>query len=167
MEEFTFGLLGGLLGGPVLEAAYVSTLCREAPNPELCTGFGIVTMRFIVYTATLPLGATIGIVSAGLLRVVNGSWGLTLALAFAGSWSGWATAFSIIAVMDFLILSLGWDFLNDWVAPVYTITRLALPILYAAFLGTVGFNTGATMRQPAPSAFSDLSWSVPLVSGRF
>jgi hypothetical protein len=54
MEEFTFGLLGGFLGGPTVELVYVTTFCREAPNPELCQGLGFAAMQVVIYTITLP-----------------------------------------------------------------------------------------------------------------
>lgn len=170
MEEFTFGLLGGLVGGPTLELIYVSTLCREAPNPALCQELGIVAMQLVVYTITLPAGASAGIIIAGSWRGVENSlmgYLLTYTFATVGSLTGWLNAAGIIQVMDFLMLTLGWD-LSDYISDIYTFTRVALPILYASFLGTVGFNTNARLRQsPAPLASSALSWRLPLFTVHF
>lgn len=158
MEELTFGLLGGLVGGPTLELIYVSALCREAPNQELCQELGIVTMQLVVYTISLPVGVSVGIISAGFWRGVSGNWFLTYIFATLGSATGWLNAAGIIKVMDFLMINLGWDLSKD-ISDIYTFTRLTLPILYAAFLGTVGFNTNATFMTPAmPSS----EFSLPL-----
>jgi hypothetical protein len=170
IEEFTFGLLGGLVGGPTLELIYVSTLCHGAPDLELCQDLGIVTMQIVVYTVTLPLGASAGIIIAGSWRGVESSlfgWFLTYTFATLGSLTGWLNAAGIVEVMDFLMLNLGWDLSKD-ISDIYTFTRLTLPILYASFLGTVGFNANAAMRQ-SPSFFSpaELSWSLPIFSLRF
>lgn len=163
MEEFTFGLLGGLVGGPTLELIYVSTLCREAPNPALCQELGIATMQLVVYLITLPAGVSAGVIIAGWWRGVENSlmgYLLTYTFAAVGSVTGWLNAAGIIQVMDFLMVTLGWD-LSDYVADIYTFTRVALPILYASFLGTVGFNTNARMHQTS----SD--WKIPLFAVRF
>lgn len=179
MEEFTWGLLGGLLGGPMVELIYVSTLCSEAPNPELCQELGIVTMRVVVYMIPMPLGVSAGVISAGwLVRKVSGNWFLTYIFATAGSLTGLLNAEGVVRVTDFLMASLklteslredfGWspDDIEKAKGLIYTVTRVALPILYAAFFGTLGFNTGATM-QPAPAALLEAPWSIPLFSLRF
>nr|BAL58605.1 hypothetical protein HGMM_OP2C155 [Candidatus Acetothermum autotrophicum] len=168
MEEFTFGLLGGLVGGPTLELLYVSTLCREAPNPALCQELGIAAMQLAVYLITLPAGVSAGVIIAGSWRGVENTltgYLLTYTFATVGSLTGWLNAAGIIQVMDFLMLTLGWD-LSDYISDIYTFTRVALPILYASFLGTVGFNTNARMRQ-ASALMAAPSWKLPLFTVRF
>jgi len=165
MEEFTFGLLGGFIGGPTVELVYVTTLCREAPNPELCQGLGFAAVQFAIYTITLPLGATIGIIAAGMWRGVTSDpidWILTYLFAMAGSWVGWLNAAGIVKVSEFLMENFGWD-LRDQIKDIYTITRVFLPILYAAFFGTVMFNSVV----PPSFQIPEVAWQAPLFTVRF
>jgi hypothetical protein len=169
MEEFTFGLLGGLVGGPTLELVYVSTLCREASNPALCQELGIAAMQVVVYLITLPAGVSAGVIIAGSWRGVENTltgYMLTYAYATVGSLTGWLNAAGIIQALDFLMLTLGWD-LSEYISDIYTFTRVALPILYASFLGTIGFNTNARMRQESSSRVATPSWQAPLFTVRF
>ncbi len=169
MEEFTFGLLGGLVGGPTLELVYVSTLCREASNPALCQELGIAAMQVVVYLITLPAGVSAGVIIAGSWRGVENTltgYMLTYAYATVGSLTGWLNAAGIIQALDFLMLTLGWD-LSEYISDIYTFTRVALPILYASFLGTIGFNTNARMRQASSSLVAAPSWRLPLFTVRF
>ncbi len=171
MEEFTFGLLGGLIGGPTLELIYVSTLCRDVPPEEtelqeLCQGLGFLVMQFVVYGITLPMGTSFGIIVAGSWRGIVSTpsdWIFTYIFAVIGSWSGWLNAAGILKVMDFLMLNLGWD-LSEYVESIYTFTRVALPILYASFLGTLEFNIRIQSLAPQMAA---PSWRVPLFMWRF
>lgn len=173
MEEFTFGLLGGLMGGPTVELIYVSTLCREVSAQdtelqELCQGLGFVVMQVIVYGITLPLGTSFGIIIAGSLRGIVSTppdWIFTYIFAMAGSWTGWLNAAGILKVMDFLMLNLGWD-LSEYVESIYTFTRVALPILYAAFLGTMEFNIRIQPQSVVPQVEA-ASWRVSLFTWRF
>ncbi|MCX8102952.1 MAG: hypothetical protein N3E42_00705 [Candidatus Bipolaricaulota bacterium] len=171
MEEFTFGLLGGFIGGPTLELIYVTTLCREAPNPDLCQGFGFAAMQVVIYTVTLPAGASAGIILAGLWRGIPSDpldWVLTYLFATAGSLTGWLNAAGVIKVSEFLMETFGWD-LSASLADIYTITRVFLPILYAAFFGTLQFNL-LTQPAPAPPAAalsSPAAWEFPIFTMRF
>lgn len=173
MEEFTFGLLGGLMGGPTVELIYVSTLCREVSAQdtelqELCQGLGFVVMQVVVYGITLPLGTSFGIIIAGSLRGIVSTppdWIFTYIFAMAGSWTGWLNAAGILKVMDFLMLNLGWD-LSEYVESIYTFTRVALPILYAAFLGTMEFNIRIQPQSVVPQVEA-ASWRVSLFTWRF
>jgi hypothetical protein len=170
MEEFTFGLLGGFVGGPTVELVYVTTLCREAPDPALCHGFGFAAMQFVVYTFTLPAGASAGIILAAAWRGVPSDpldWFLTYTVAMLASWTGWLNAAGIIKVSEFLMETFGWD-LSAYVADIYTVTRVFLPILYAAFFGTLQFNLLARP-APAPGASSALlpPASLPIFTVRF
>ncbi len=165
MEQFVFGLLGGFVGGPTVELIYVTTLCREAPNPELCHGLGFAAMQIAVYTITLPAGASAGIILAGAWRGIRSDlldWLSTYVFAMVGSWTGWLNAVGIVKVSELLMENLGWD-LN--VTAIYTVTRVSLPILYAALFGTVGFNSVA---QPSlKPSMSALTWRLPLFTVRF
>lgn len=177
MEEFTFGLLGGLVGGPTVELVYVSTLCREVSAQdeemqkrlqELCQGLGFLVMQIVVYGVTLPLGTSFGIILAGSLRGIASTpadWIFTYIFAMMGSWTGWLNAAGILKVMDFLMLNLGWD-LSGYVESIYTFTRVALPILYAAFLGTMEFNIRIQPQSFVPQRAA-ASWRVPLFLWRF
>lgn len=168
MEEFTFGLLGGFIGGPTIELIYVTTLCREALDPELsklCHGLGFAAMQVAVYTITLPVGASAGIIFAGAWRGIKSDlldWLSTYVFAMVGSWTGWLNAVGIVKISELLMENLGWS-LN--VTAIYTMTRVSLPILYAALFGTVGFNSVA---QPSlrPS-MSARTWRLPLFTIRF
>ncbi|MCS7197592.1 MAG: hypothetical protein NZ930_02750 [Candidatus Bipolaricaulota bacterium] len=150
MEQFVFGLLGGFLGGPTVELMYVTTLCREAPDPNLCHGLGFAAMQIVVYTLTLPLGASVGIIADGFWRGVVSDpldWFFIYLYAMVGSWSGWLHAAGMVKVSELLVDTFGWD-LN--ITAIYTVTRVSLPILYAALFGTLGFH-----------------WQLPLFSARF
>jgi hypothetical protein len=171
MEEFTFGLLGGFLGGPTVELVYVTTLCREAPNSELCQGLGFAAMQVVVYTITLPLGASAGIIAAGIWRgvldtpldcILTNYCILTYLSAMVGSWAGWLNAAGIVKVSEFLMDNFGWD-LHDEIKDIYTFTRVALPILYAAFFGTVTFNSVVPSNLQIPEG----AWQAPLFTVRF
>ncbi len=171
MEEFTFGLLGGFLGGPTVELVYVTTFCREAPDPGLCQGLGFAAMQFLVYTITLPLGASAGIISAGIWRgvlrspidcLVTHYCVVTYLFAMVGSWTGWLNAAGIIKVSEFLMENFGWD-LRDEIKDIYTVTRVFLPILYAAFFGTVMFNSVV----PPSLQIPEVAWQAPLFTVRF
>ena len=146
MEEFTFGLLGGLVGGPTVELIYVSTLCREVSTPELqelCQGLGFMVMQLAVYGITLPFGTSFGIIVAGSWRGIVSTppdWVFTYIFAMAGSLTGWLNAAGVLQVMDFLITKFGWELSKKDKDIIYTITRVVLPILYASFLGTMEFN---------------------------
>lgn len=165
-EEFAYGLLGGLVGGPVLEGIYVSSLCRETPDPMLCEGLGIVALRTVVYLVTLPAGVSFGIFAGGwLFRGVPGNLLFTYGFATVGSITGLAWAAGIINAMEFFIDSLEWEFLRPWVAPVFTVTRLTFPIFLAALLGTVGFNSDVKM--PLSGTPLPISFSAPLFEVRF
>ncbi len=166
IEQFVFGLLGGFIGGPTVELIYVTTLCREAPNPELCHGLGLAAMQIVVYTLTLPLGASVGIIADGFWRGVASDpldWFFIYIYATVGSWIGWLNAVGIVKVSELLMENFDW---NLDITTIYTITRVSLPILYAAFLGTLGFNWAA---QPTsgPSTMSVPAWQLPLFSVRF
>jgi len=173
MEEFTFGLLGGLVGGPTVELIYVSTLCREVSAQdtelqELCQGLGFLVMQIVVYGITLPIGTSFGIIVAGSLRGIVSTppdWIFTYIFAVTGSLTGWLSAAGILKVMDFLMLNLGWD-LSEYVESIYTFTRVALPILYASFLGTMEFNIRIQPQSVAPQRAAS-SWRVPLFTWRF
>ncbi len=173
MEEFTFGLLGGLVGGPTLELIYVSTLCREVSAQdtkvqELCQGLGFLVMQVVVYGITLPLGTSAGIIIAGSWRGIVSTppdWIFTYIFAMMGSLTGWLNAVGILKVMDFFMLNLGWD-LSKHVESIYVFTRVTLPILYASLLGTLEFNIRIQSQSVAhPVAAS--SWMVPLFTWRF
>lgn len=173
MEEFTFGLLGGLGGGPTLELIYVSTLCREvseqdAELQELCQGLGLLVVQIVVYGITLPVGTSVGIIIAGSWRGIVSTppdWLFTYIFATVGSLTGWLNAAGILQIIDFLMLNLGWD-LSEYVESIYTFTRVALPILYAAFLGTLEFNIRIQARSLAPQLAAP-TWRVPLFTWRF
>jgi hypothetical protein len=169
MEEFTFGLLGGFLGGPTVELVYVTTFCREAPNPELCQGLGFAAMQVVIYTITLPLGASAGIIAAGIWRgvldtpldcILTNYCIFTYLFAMVGSWTGWLNAAGIVKVSEFLMENFGWD-LRDEIKDIYTVTRVFLPILYAAFFGTVAFNSLVTTSFQIPQV------QAPLFTVRF
>jgi hypothetical protein len=163
MEEFTFGLLGGFLGGPTVELVYVTTFCREAPNPELCQGLGFAAMQVVIYTITLPAGASFGIIAAAWWRGLTsdpGDWIFTYFFTMAGSWTGWLNAAGIVKVSEFLMENFGWD-LRDEIKDIYTVTRVFLPILYAAFFGTVAFNSLVTTSFQIPQV------QAPLFTVRF
>jgi hypothetical protein len=169
MEEFTFGLLGGFLGGPTVELVYVTTFCREAPNPELCQGLGFAAMQVVIYTITLPLGASAGIIAAGIWRgvldtpldcILTHYCIFTYLFAMVGSWTGWLNAAGIVKVSEFLMENFGWD-LRDEIKDIYTVTRVFLPILYAAFFGTVAFNSLVTTSFQIPQV------QAPLFTVRF
>ncbi|MCL6643099.1 MAG: hypothetical protein K6T71_07250 [Candidatus Bipolaricaulota bacterium] len=171
MEEFTFGLLGGFIGGPTVELVYVTAFCREAPNSELCQGLGLAAVQFAIYTITLPLGASIGIIAAGVWRGVLRSpidcllthyCISTYLFAMVGSWTGWLNAAGIVKVSEFLMDNFGWD-LRDEIKDIYTITRVFLPILYAAFFGTVAFNSVV----PPSVQIPEQGWRLPLFTVRF
>lgn len=167
-EEFIYGLLGGAVTGPFFEFFYVGLLCSKAPDPALCEGLGLAAMRIVVYGVTLPLGATVGIVMAGGLRGVDSplsKWFFTYISAMMGSLTGWLTAAGVVQVMDFLILSFGWDFLRDWIAPASTLTRLVFPVFWAALWGTLVYNIDAKMSAPPPNLSASVS--VPLLALRF
>ncbi len=170
MEEFTFGLLGGFLGGPTVELVYVTTLCREAPNSELCQGLGFAAMQFVIYTITLPVGTSAGIIAAGVWRGVLRSpidcilthyCIFTYLWAMVGSWTGWLNAAGIVKVSEFLMENFGWDLRDK--TKIYTITRIFLPILYAAFFGTVAFNSVVPPSLQIPKQ----GWQAPLFTVRF
>ncbi len=166
-EEFTYGLLGGLVGGPVLEGIYVAWLCRQTPDPMLCEGLGIVALRTAVYLITLPGIASLAIIGRGWQRGVDVSLRnviFTYGFATVGSITGFAWAAGIIKAMEFFMDSMGWEFLREWVAPVFTITRVMFPIFLAALLGTVGFNSDAAMRMPTALP---IRFSAPLFEARF
>ncbi len=165
MEEFTFGLLGGFIGGPTIELIYVTTLCREAPNPQLCHGLGFAAMQIGIYTITLPVGASAGIILAGAWRGIGSDlfdWLSTYLFTLVGSWTGWLNAAGIVKVSEFLMENFGWD-LN--ITAIYTITRVSMPILWASLFGTVGFNSVAQPRS-GPSV-SAPAWKLPLFTVRF
>ncbi len=167
IEQFVFGLLGGFVGGPTIELIYVTTLCREASDPklsELCHGLGFAVMQVAVYTLTLPLGASAGIIVDGFWRGVTSDpldWFFTYVYAMVGSWSGWLHAAGIVKVSELLVEHFGWN-LN--ITNIYTITRVSLPILYAALSGTLGFNWVA---RPSGSHMSRPAWRLSLFSVRF
>ncbi len=164
MEELTFGLLGGFLLGPTVELIYVTTLCQEAPDPGLCHGLGLVTMQMVIYTFTLPLGASAGVIFAGAWRGIPSDlldWLSTYVFAMVGSWTGWLNAIGIVKISELLMEHFGWSF--D-VTTIYTMTRVSLPILYAALFGAVGFN--AVIAHPS-SGLSAPAWWPPLFTVRF
>ncbi|MCS6937045.1 MAG: hypothetical protein NZ610_03695 [Candidatus Bipolaricaulota bacterium] len=166
-EEFTYGLLGGFVGGPVFEWFYVGLLCSENPDPALCTGLGIFALRSAIYLITLPGAASVGIVAAGWLRGVGITPRrvlFTYGFAAVGSLTGFAWAAGIVKTMEFFIESLGWEFLIPWTEPVFYLARLSFPIFLAALLGTVGFNADAEARPPTALP---LSFSVPIFELRF
>lgn len=169
MEEFTFGLLGGLVGGPTVELVYVSTLCREVSTQdtrlqELCQGLGFLVMQIVVYGITLPLGTSFGIIVASSLRGIGSTppdWIFTYIFAMVGSWTGWINAVGISHVIE-----LGWQLSKKDKDIIYTVTRIVLPILYASFLGTMEFNIRIQSRNFAPQ-LAAASWRVPLFAWRF
>ncbi|MCI2430802.1 hypothetical protein LM602_05620 [Candidatus Acetothermia bacterium] len=145
-EEFTYGLVGGFAGGPFFEWFYVSLLCSENPDPDLCTGLGIFALRTTIYLITLPGAASVGIVAAGWLRdleITPRKMLFTYGFAAVGSITGFAWAAGIVKAMEFFIESMGWEFLIPWTEQVFLLTRLSFPIFLAALLGTVGFNADA------------------------
>lgn len=166
-EEFTYGLLGGFVGGPVFEWFYVGLLCSENPDPALCEGLGIFALRTTIYLITLPGAASGGIVVAGWLRHVEISPRkvlFTYSFAAVGSLTGFAWAAGIVKTMEFFIESMRWEFLIPWTESVFYLTRLSFPIFLAALLGTVGFNADAEAH--APTALP-ISFSVPVFELRF
>lgn len=174
IEEFTFGLLGGLVGGPTVELLYVGTLCREVSTEdkelqELCQGLGFMVMQIAVYGITLPIGTSFGIIVAGSLRGIVSTppdWIFTYIFAMAGSLTGWLNAAGVLQVMDFLIAELGWNLSKKDKDIIYTVTRIVLPILYASFLGTMEFNIRIQPQSLVPQLAAS-SWRVPLFMWRF
>ncbi|MCS6903385.1 MAG: hypothetical protein NZO41_03810 [Candidatus Bipolaricaulota bacterium] len=166
-EEFTYGLLGGFVGGPVFEWFYVGLLCSGNPDPALCEGLGLFALRTTIYLITLPGAASVGIVVAGWLRGLEFSPRkvlFTYSFAAVGSLTGFAWAAGIIKTMEFFIEGLGWEFLIPWTEPVFYLTRLSFPIFLAALLGAVGFNTDTDARSPTALP---VSFSVPILEIRF
>jgi hypothetical protein len=66
----------------------------------------------------------------------------------------------IVKVSEFLMENFGWD-LRDEIKDIYTVTRVFLPILYAAFFGTVAFNWLVTTSFQIPQV------QAPLFTVRF
>lgn len=168
MEQFVFGLLGGFVGGPIVELIYVTTFCREAPSPELsafCQDLGLAAMQITVYTLTLPVGASAGIIADGFWRGFSSDpldWFFIYIYATVGSCTGWLNAVVIVKISELLMENFDWN-LN--ITAIYTMTRVSLPILYAAFLGTVGFNW--VVHPSSEASASAPAWRLPLFTVRF
>lgn len=161
--EFVGGLLGGGLGVQSVEQA-LSYYCRDADDPEQCKRYGRVIVRPISYPIAISVWATSGILTVGLLGGTVGNIGATFIGSFAGAIAGLVEAAGLWTIILQPLLEPGRveemlspetppiakralplfvEFLRTHEGVIKDMVYVALPVINAAFWGTIGFNSGA------------------------
>lgn len=166
LEEFLGGTLGALLTGPAATTLYVGFTCHGAADPDICRGLFNFLTRPLIFAVGVPIGATLGIWTLGLVNGVEGNLVGAAIGSMLGGWGGILEAFVVFNLTNWLFSSQAAESLASSDAPEYlkrglpalikilrpsarTIRELAfaiLPTMTAAFFGTMGFNSGARLR---------------------
>jgi len=165
LDEFLGGTVGALLTGPAATSLYVSFTCRDAADPDICRELFNTLIRPLIFAVGVPIGATLGIWTLGLINGVEGNLvGATIG-SVLGGWGGILEA-SVVFYGINGFFNQAAESLAHSDAPEYlkrslpaliellrpsekTIKELAfaiLPTMTAAAFGTMGFNSGARLR---------------------
>lgn len=167
--EFVGGSIGGAVGVKVVEDI-LSSSCRATEDPELCRRAGRVILRPVGYPLAVFAGTAAGIATTGVLSGVRGNITATLIGSFAGAVAGLVEAAGLWTIViqplfepgraeelvsppetpEYLkrTIPLIVEFLRPYQDFLKDIVYISLPVINAAYWGTVGFNSGAQARAP-------------------
>ncbi len=166
--EFLGGAFIGATSSRLVVEAILSSWCQDADDPEFCRRSGRVILRPLVYPLLVFVGTTAGIFTVGTLSGVEGNL-LGAALgSLLGTLAGMVEAAAVWAGIDWLFqpgraeelvsspdtppflkraVPLIIEFLRPYEGTLKEIAVVFFPVVTASYWGTMGFNSGARMRE--------------------